>query len=177
MTMPRTVILPSDIDRRLRILTVLEREVTGVLFYRQVGEYCSIDSAFTTGVGTDEHVSKMPARVRMANEFLRTRPEYRFIDFHTHTEETVRRYGPYYARNFSLPDMEENRRNLSDDRAYIAMLVTPDTKLVYGADAPRLEVIDENKLPRYAERKAMVRESLDDIARRFGYDTSDMRVD
>src|SRR3989338_9324754 len=60
------------------------------------------------------------------------------VEFHTHSFGTIARYGPYYARNFSSGDMDSLRDKLDHDERYIHMLVTPETKLLWGSDNPEL---------------------------------------
>ena len=98
--MKRTVILPEEIETRLEKLTKLDEETVGALLYRNQGGNCTIEYSFILGVGTPEEVRARRDRWEILNEFLRVNPDYKYVIFHTHTEESTSRY-PSAARYFS----------------------------------------------------------------------------
>src|SRR3989339_1491985 len=102
--MGRKVLLPREIDRRLDNLTELVEEVDGILLYRRQGDYCPIEALFMTGVGSAGHVQAQPDRMEVANDFFRRNPDYQFVKFHTHSKETIDKFGDYYAKHFSQGD-------------------------------------------------------------------------
>lgn len=166
--MVRVVLLPKDISNRLYNLTQLNEEIDGILFYRQQGDYCPIEASFITGVGTEGNVTQLPGRLEVVNEFLDKNPDYKYVQFHTHSKGTIRKYGQYYARNFSEQDYENIHHNLKDDENYMAMLVTSETKILEGIDNPRLNIVDT--FNGYSQRKAAIYKALDTIAQNLGYE-------
>ncbi|MBU2638845.1 MAG: hypothetical protein KJ955_07770 [Nanoarchaeota archaeon] len=172
--MARTVVLPRDIEKRLDNLALLSEEVDGVLFYRQRGEYCPIDSLFMLGIGSEGHVRPQTDRVEVANEFFERNPDYRYVMFHTHTIGTIRKHGNYFARNFSQQDIDEFRRQIGFDANYIGMLVTPETKLLYGIDNPSLVTVES--LSGYQRGSSNVNTELHRIARELGCNLENFRA-
>lgn len=166
--MARIVILPGELEQRLNNLTNLVEEVDGVLLYRRLEDYCLIESIFMMGVGKEGHVQAQLERIKIANDFFRRNPDYRFVKFHTHSKGTIDKFGEYYATHFSEGDIDTFRDMLEDDKEFIAMLVTPTTKLLYGIDNPELTVVNDS--PRYRYRNQAVSEALRIIAQNLGYD-------
>ncbi len=172
--MTRTIILPTELENKLNNLTNLVEEVDGVLLYRRLGDYCPIEALFMTGVGNVEHVRAQPERIKVANEFFRENPDYRFVKFHTHSKGTIDTFGVHYATNFSSGDIDVIKEMLRDDPEFIAMLVTPATKLLCGIDNPKLMVV--NNSPRYRDRNQAVGEALRIIAGNLGYDIGNVQA-
>ena len=167
--MSRIVVLPRNMERKLDKLTGLEQEVNGVLFYIEQGGYCPLETLFLTGVGTESHVQSQPERMEIVNEFLKGNPTYQFVKFHTHSKGTIEKFGEYYAQNFSQGDIEGMKRQLEHHRDFIAMLVTPETKLLSGIDNPKLEVVDN--FSGYQKKNKAVQSALNVIKRNLGYDS------
>ena len=168
--MARKVLLPREINGRLDSLTELVEEVDGILLYRRQGDYCPIEALFMTGVGSAGHVQAQPDRMEVANEFFRRNPDYQIVKFHTHSKGTIARFGKYYARQFSQGDIDGIKEQLRYDRDFMAMLVTPETKLLSGIDNPELMVV--NGFHGYQNRSQAVSQSLKVIAENLGYDIS-----
>ena len=168
--MTRKVLLPKDMESRLDTLTGLVQEVDGILLYRRQGDYCPLEQIFMTGVGTEGHVQAHPERMEVANEFFRRNPDYQFVKFHTHSKGTIRKFGDYYARHFSQGDIDGIKEQLRNNRDFIAMLVTPETKLLSGIDNPELMVL--NGFRGYQNRSQAVSQSLKVIVENLGYDIS-----
>ena len=172
--MARKVLLPREIDGRLNNLTGLVEEVDGIHLYRRQGDYCPIEALFMTGVGSAGHVQAQPDRMEVANEFFRRNPDYQFVKFHTHSKGTIERFGDYYARHFSQGDIDGIKEQLGYDRDFIAMLVTPEKKLLSGIDNPELLVV--NDFPAYQNRSQAVSQSLKVIAENLGYNISRLQA-
>lgn len=172
--MARKVLLPRELEGRLDNLTALTEEVDGILLYRRQNDYCPIEALFMTGVGSAGHVQAQPERMEVANEFFRRNPDYQFIKFHTHSKGTIDRFGQYYARHFSQGDIDGIKEQLRYDRDFMAMLVTPETKLLNGIANPELLVV--NDFPRYQNRSQVVNQSLKVIAGNLGYDISRLQA-
>ncbi len=170
----RVVALPREIEKRLNNFTALELELNGVIFYQPREELCPLETLFVMGVGTEERVQSSPERLEVANEFLRINPQYHYVEFHTHSEGTIRRYGDYYATHFSPGDFATMRNKLRDDQRYIHLLATPRMKLIFGVDNPELVVL--NDFPGYRERSLRVNQAIDEIARRKGYNFNRLEV-
>lgn len=168
--MSRKILLPREIDNRLNDLTRVVEEVNGILLYRRREDICPIESVFMTGVGTEGHVQSQPERIEITNEFFKRNPDYRFIKVHTHSQATIDKFGQYYARNFSSQDHEGIKEQLKHDKDFMAMLITPKTKLLYGTDNPELHIVDD--FPGYANRSSGVDDSIKVIAQNLGYDIS-----
>lgn len=149
----------------------------GILLYRPKAELCPVEGIFITGMGTDEHVNHDPQRLRVANEFLRQHPAYRFVEFHTHTIDTIARYGACHAINFSDPDLRAIRERIRDDPHYIGMLVTPETRLLAGNGEPQYAAIEERSLNSlYRKRNPAIAAELQTIASNLGYELRHLRV-
>lgn len=172
--MARKVLLPRNLERRLDNLIGLTEEINGILLYRRQMDYCPIEEIFITGVGSVGHVQAQPERMEIANEFFRRNPDYRFIKFHTHSKGTIERFGQYYAMHFSQADISGIEEQLKYDREFMAMLVTPETKLLSGIDNPELLVA--NGFSSYKNRNKAVSLSLKVIAKNLGYDISKLQA-
>lgn len=168
--MSRKVILPKELDGRLDNLTRLTEEVNGILLYRQQEDFCPIETLFMTGVGNIGNVQAQPERMEVANEFFQRNPDYKFIKFHTHSKATIQRYGSYYTCHFSQGDIDGIQEQLRYNRDFMAMLITPSTKLLSGIDNPELLIVDN--FPRYQNRNKALDQSLKIIADNLGYDLS-----
>ncbi|MFH1065534.1 MAG: hypothetical protein V1734_03450 [Nanoarchaeota archaeon] len=164
--MARTVVLPRDIEARLDNLTGLDEEVIGFLLYRQRGEYCPVDRIFMTGIGTESEVRNQGDRLNVAKEFLRRNPSYYFIYFHTHSVSSIRMHGDDVARHFSQKDIDVRNSVIAINPRYIEMLVTPETKLLYGIDNPSLVTVES--LPGSLNRSRAVSIALHKIAGELG---------
>lgn len=139
--MARKVVLPSELSIRLGKLTKLKEEIKGALFYQDIRnhpDYCILEDMFMTAVGDEGHVQAEPQRLEVVNEFFARNPQYRYVEFHTHSYGTLAKFGMYYARNFSGGDMDSIRDKFAHDEGYIHMLVIPKTKLLWGGDNPEL---------------------------------------
>jgi hypothetical protein len=165
--MTRKVLLPRDINGRLYRLTELVEEVNGILLYRRQNESCPLEALFMTGTGSEGHVQAQPDRIEVTNEFFRRNPDYQFVKFHTHSKGTIRTYGKYYAKHFSQGDLSEIKEQLRDDSEFMALLVTPETKLLCGMDNPELRVVDD--FPGYRTASPTISGQLRSIARELGY--------
>lgn len=172
--MTRKVFLPRDIDKKLDNLASLTEEVDGILLYRRQGDYCSIEALFMTGVGSAGHVQAQPDRMEVVNEFFSRNPDYQFVKFHTHSRETIKKFGEYYATHFSHGDIDGIKEQLRYDRDFMAMLITPETKLLSGIDNPELRVV--NGFQEYQNRSQAVSQSLKVIAENLGYDISKLQA-
>lgn len=141
--MGRIVLLTPELSERLDGLTKVEDEMNGVLFYKpqntESTQYCPLIKLFLTGVGSPGHVISEPQRIEIVNDFLRANSEYSFVKFHTHSVGTIRLYGNYYSSNFSEGDIQSYNEQIRFDPNFIGMLVTSQTKLLYGLDNPILK--------------------------------------
>lgn len=169
--MARTIILPRVLDTKLDRLTELVEEVNGVLLFRSRGETCPLETLFVTGVGSGDdsegHVQSTQQGLDVINTFFREFPDYKFIKFHTHSKGTIERYGDYYARHFSSGDIEVYREQLRENRNFLALLATPETRLLMGIDNPTLSYAT---FEGQAECNRLVDEALERISERLGYD-------
>ena len=172
--MARQVFLPRDMETKLNTLTGLVEEVNGILLYRPKGDCCPLEALFMTGIGSEGHVRSAPKRMEIVNEFFSKNPDYRFIKFHTHSKGTIEKFGNHYAQHFSQGDFDGIQEQLKHDRDFMAMLATPETKILYGIDEPELIVVDNS--PIYQNRNRIVSEALNTIARNKGYDISSFRA-
>ncbi|HLC78551.1 MAG TPA: hypothetical protein VJH92_05485 [Candidatus Nanoarchaeia archaeon] len=164
--MSRRILLPKDLNRRLEGLSLINQESNGVLLYRRNEFECPVDAIFMTGIGNEGHVKAQPQRVRIVNEFFKRQPSYGFVKFHTHTPRTIERYGIYYADHFSEQDITGYDEQISADPAFMGMVITPKTKLLYGLDNPKIEVVQP---PLGHNRRArIITSSLNKIASEMG---------
>jgi hypothetical protein len=166
--MARTVLLPRDIDEGLSELVLQEEEVQGVLLFVPDGNNCPVECLVITGIGTEDYVKPIAGRNEILNKFLKTNPDYRVIEFHTHSTGTIAKCGNYFAENFSQHDIKSMTAQMSCVPAYIAMLVTPKTYKLKSIDTVNLEVVDTP--PEYHARKEEVIGALDSIAKDMGYE-------
>ena len=65
--------------------------------------------------------------------------------FHTHTFATIQNHGEYYAEHFCTGDIQGYQEQLQHNPDFLAMVVTPVKKLLYGRDNPELVVIADPK--------------------------------
>lgn len=164
--MKRKIILPKVLSDRLDELAKLENETNGVLFYRNRGNQeneCPCEGIYITNVGTEGHVQAPADKINLINQFLQRNPEYRFIKFHTHTIGTIRRYGQHYATNFSEGDIAGIKAQLKAEREFIALLITPERKLISGIDNPELVVAE--RVLEYEMNHQRIHEQLQGIGR------------
>ena len=160
--MSRTIILPQEIEDKLQALTSLKEESNGILLYRRQGDLCPIEALYMTGVGSPGHVQADPEKMEVANQFFKTHSDYRCVKFHTHTKGTIAQFGEQYAREFSEKDIEGIQEQLHHDREFIAMLVTPEKRLLSGIDNPQLHIVDHSE--DYEKNHEFVETSLKGIA-------------
>jgi hypothetical protein len=166
--MARTVLLPQDIGEGLSKLVLREEEVQGVLLFVPDGDNCPVECLVVTGIGNEGFVKPLGGRSEILNKFLKTNPDYRVIEFHTHTVKTVADCGDYFAENFSQHDIESMTAQMNLVPDYIAMLVTPKTYKLKSLDEVSLKVVDTPA--EYYERKEEVIGALDAIAKGIGYE-------
>lgn len=172
--MPRKIILPRDIEERLRRLTNMKEETNGVLLYQRDGDECLVDYLYLTAVGSSGRVQAMSDRIKVANEFFQKNSQYKHVKFHTHTRGTVKRFGRYFAQNFSSEDRKGIKEQLMHNEDFIAMLVTPEVLLVSGIDNPTVEVVEG--FPEYKERRRHVEAEITKIARELGVELEPLVV-
>ena len=170
--MERIILLPKELEEKLDDLTRLKEKVNGDLFYRRQDKYCLVDGLFVTGVGSLRNVQSFPERTRIAEEFFKRNPEYSFAKFCTHSMGSIALFGSRYAQHFSASDIAGIRQLLRIDKDYIAVLVTPQTKLICGLDNPRLRIVTD--MPGFQRRNEECHQSLNEIARELGYDISEL---
>lgn len=171
--MPRTIIIPREIEDRLTDLTLLKEESNGVLLYRRKGDECPVEYMQMTGIGDEGHVQSDPRRIKMLNKFFQQNPDYRVIKFHTHTVGTIKKHGRKYARQFSGGDIDGIREYLKHDREFIAMLVTPETTLLSGWDNPQLRIVDRSE--DYERNHHIIESSLNQISADLGIELERFR--
>lgn len=165
----RIVLLPRELETKLDNLVPIEDEVNGILLYKlQEGDdarYCPIACVYMTGEGIPGHAQADPQRMDVANKFFRRHPDYRFVKFHTHCNGTIARFGEYYAMHFSPGDIEGYEEQLTHVPDFIGMVVTPQTKLLYAPDNPKLRIVDT--YPEELDRQ--IQEELMAIAQEKGF--------
>lgn len=165
--MPRKVILPTEVSNNLDNLVNITEEVSGVLFYRPTADYCAVESMFILGVGLPNKVIDDEHRLKVTNTFFQQNPEYHYIKFHTHSKQTIYRYGEYFAENFSSQDLNEINKNIKLDKYFMAILVTPKIKLIMGYDSPLMFI---GNYPEYKELHNQIQQKLETIASNLGYE-------
>ena len=145
--MARTVALPRNLSQNLDRLAHVDSESNGFLLYKLYDDICLVDSMTITGVGDEGHVNvREDLTDTLFNYVIRHGYDPRHIvRFHTHTRGTIRKFGQHFARNFSKQDIDYYQKLLQEHPSFIAMVVTPETKLLYGLDSPELVVTDEYK--------------------------------
>ncbi len=145
--MSRTILLPNKLAGVLHNLTKYKEEHNGVLIYRPDSKYhpdsyyCPVSYAGITGKGTPGHVRADPRSIEILNAFLKENPEHRYIKWHTHSVETIRTFGNYYAENFSSGDISSYDEQINYDPDFIGMVVTPKKILIYGRDNPKIRTV------------------------------------
>ena len=96
-----------------------------------------------TGRGNPGHVQADPQRIAIANELFSKHPDYGLVKFHTHSIGTIKVFGEYYATNFSQEDINIYEEQIKHDSRFIGLVITPQTKLLYGRNNPILKIIDQ----------------------------------
>ncbi|MBS3174239.1 hypothetical protein J4399_07820 [Candidatus Woesearchaeota archaeon] len=61
----------------------------------------------------------------------------------THSIGTIKVFGEYYATNFSQEDINIYEEQIKHDSRFIGLVITPQTKLLYGRNNPILKIIDQ----------------------------------
>lgn len=168
--MTRIVLLPRNLESKLDNLTELVEEVNGILLYRPRVNECLLEAMFITGLGTEGHVISEQKRIELANQFFKKNPNYKFVRFHTHSKGTIKKYSSYFAKHFSQGDIDSIKEQLKLDRTFIAMLVTPERKLLSGIDNPHLEITPDSSY--LQDRNNFISTALRKIAETKGYDIS-----
>ena len=131
------IYLPEKIEQELFQLTTLRQETSGVLLFQE--DYSAnryIAAVYKTGTGNESSVEGDSKKVLNFLRFCKENPEYGWMEFHTHTEETIRIFGPHYAKHFSEGDLktiEENKRKFGQND-YDELLITPEW-MVYSEDS------------------------------------------
>ncbi len=166
--MPRTIVLPKELEQRLYGLTQTQEESNGVLLYREIQGHCFVEHLFMTGIGTEGNVRAFQERMNVVNEFFRTHPEYKYIKFHVHTKGTIAQHGNYFARNFSAGDRAGTQEQLRHNPEFIALLVTPETILLDAPDTPILHVVNESR--NYTRMHEYVAKEIEKAADRLEID-------
>ncbi len=166
--MVRDVLISKGLEAQLDSLTSLGEEVSGVLFYREQNGCCVVENMFLTGGDEAGYVDIRSERADIVNEFLKVNPDYNYVEFHTHSRGTVEKYGQHYARAFSEGDMGAFQEKLNNSIDYMSMLVTPETKILYGINSPNFVSVED--FVGYREREQEISEALNVIAKNLGYD-------
>ncbi len=143
--MSQIVALPKTLENTLDALIAVNQESNGVIWTKRKGRINVCTSIFMTGIGDDSHVEANEERIRLVNVFLEKNPQYCFVKFHTHTYATIQKHGEYYAEHFSTGDIQGYQEQLQHNPDFLAMVVTPVKKLLYGRDNPELVVIADPK--------------------------------
>lgn len=117
--MPRKIFLPKSLESKLDSLTDENAEISGVLLYQEIGDACIIESFFLTGGDDPGSVKPRQERIEIINEFFRLCPNYKYIEFHTHSKGTIQAYGDQFARSFSREDMGVIKDKLKRDNLVI----------------------------------------------------------
>lgn len=130
----KTILIPKHIVNNLNSFTDLAEEVMGDLVcqYFPNERLYVVGASFMTGAGSPGSVASDPERLRVLNEFYNQNRDYKRIEFHTHSKGTLRMFGDYYGSNFSQQDLTNINEGLRDNPEYIAMLITPYTKVIKG---------------------------------------------
>jgi len=169
--MVKRIILPERISEKLDLLVRLDQECSGILLYRKTKEDCPIDYMFLTGISGNKKAIPERERENLIKKFYFENPDYSGIDFHTHSALNIQKYGKK-LEDFSKGDLTDIESKLKRDENYLAMLVTPKRKILYGKKAPDLvtgenypfsEMLDKTIGMHLAYIRNNIKENLEEI--------------
>ncbi len=154
---------------RLSKLVLLPQEVNGVLIYCPISEKDLVVYMNLLGGGSsDSNTTSNSNQLRLFDAFLKQNPNYGFLEFHTHTEGTIRQYGSYYAQNLSDGDIATLRDNYSGNDSYRHLLVTPHVLRLYKMEGKNVVSIGYKQIPDIEDLEEQVRQSVIELQRRMG---------
>ena len=117
----RRIVLPTEVDGRLKTLARLNQETSGVLLYKRLrsspGLDLRVDSLYMTGRGKKLEVGIDPDRKSIIDYFLEHHPEYGSIEWHAHVTGN---------RELSVSDRTHYTEELREDQYFLAMVITPN---------------------------------------------------
>lgn len=119
----RIITIPEIYWDTCKSLVNRENESVGFMVYGKVdtGIVDVLNVYYMTYSESDNptNVEINPQKRALLDEFLQGQTDYGYIDFHTHTNETIRRHGDYYNRGMSEADADMISEGLSRDENYV----------------------------------------------------------
>ncbi len=178
----RRLVVPKVIGKNLHGLTSLLEETKGALIYPRGLTYTPLKTLpekdyvaymYITGTGPPLCVPGDIRRNMVVNTFLERNPDYRFVDFHTHSKGTIAKYGKYYLSNFSPGDEEAIRDSFKNNPDYRHLLVTPARFKLVGRNPHTGEVVGQRftmeNYRGFQSFNQIIREAFAKIKKDLGY--------
>lgn len=162
----RRILLPQELDHRLKTLAGLEQETSGVLLYRsqerEQGLELMIDALYMTGRGTRLSVEKDSSRQDVIDRFILIHPDYGSIECHTHVTGNT---------ELSNTDLEYFKREIAQNPWFIGMIVTRNKyKLIaYGKGEEKTSIQVVQTPSDFSQRGKYVGDEISKAVRRLGH--------
>ena len=146
------IMLPEEFYTLTQQMCLTEKETQGMLILKKGTESFnrgrfSVEAMISVGVGTEGAVNIDKTKiVALKKLFDNHQSEITKIDFHTHTQATIQKYGAYYNNNFSDGDNKSisnavnNYKKHNHFLKYMHVLFTPTNILTFGEDRPQFAV-------------------------------------
>lgn len=135
-----TVLVPPDLERRLTKLAGRDEGANGLIFATARGPDLALQYLVLTNLGRGVHLQTSPERMPVVDELLTAvPPAYRVVHFHTHSSGTVAT-APLLATHFTKNDVGYYTQQAREDPQFLALLVTPKKRMLYGRDSQTSQV-------------------------------------
>lgn len=139
------IILQEELEKLAKLPRVTEDEFQGTCLYHRAIDsflYDSIGGSVITGRGSPGTVTSDKNVLRKVNGFLEQNPNYGYVEFHTHSIGTIRRFGDRYNFEFSPGDIDMIKESASDYPDYRHMLITPKKIKLVRYDRTTNSIVD-----------------------------------
>lgn len=160
----RRIVLPQELDGRLKTLAGLSQETSGVLLYESQRVHFGLDlmvnTLYMTGRGKLLEVGINPNRKAIIDDFLYQHPDYKFIEWHTHVTGN---------RGLSEDDRKHYAEELSEDPYFIAMIVTDRRRtIIKSKNSVNLRTVVVPTSNEFYAREEYLQQELQKSAKKLG---------
>lgn len=139
----RIINIPDSYWKSLNALVRQPNESAGFLIYdkENTPNFNNLNVVYFDYNQSDNSVFVQPdlEKWRRLNDLVSGQSTFGFIDFHTHTDETIRGYGEYYGNNISETDVGFITEILAKNSEYIHLVFTPFDVLKFSEETVMCE--------------------------------------
>jgi len=161
----RVLNIPFEYYDKALSLVGERNESAGFMIYKYGTDVSDLDVCYMKyRTGDSPEVTELLQREELSDFVNSRRDMYNFIDFHTHTFDTVREFGSYYNYNFSEQDRSTIQDNFRVNPEYIHLLFTPQKVLRAYKGELDINIVNLNNHP---EHKDLVLGSYDTLSEFF----------